>query len=92
MGLVGAYERPHTCLLSRKKKDKLRNLRPLVSYGAISLEIKCAPKQGLQSDVFTSEKGELAERKMKPSALRPLLLSVLGALGLISSPSLCLFG
>lgn len=29
MGLVRACERPHTCLLSRKKKDKLRNLRPL---------------------------------------------------------------
>lgn len=54
MGLVGAYERPHTCLLSRKKKDKLRNPRPLVSYGAISPEIKCAPKQGLQSDAFPS--------------------------------------
>lgn len=42
-----------------------------MSYGVVSLEIKCAPKQGLQSNAFTSAKGELPEEKMKPSSHCP---------------------
>lgn len=29
MGLIRASERPHACLLSRKKRDTRRDLRPL---------------------------------------------------------------
>ena len=72
MGLVGAYERPHTRLLSRKKEDKLRNSGPFMSYGVVS------PSRGYNQMLPPARKrGCLAENTAQPPTA--------AALGLVSS-------